>query len=105
MTKKLLIIGGASLVGSTIINYAKDDYEIFATENKTSINNPKVSSIKLDLLKDKNQIIDYIKQIKPDSVIHTVAFPNVDFCESNQELSDLLHVEITKEIYKNMFCH
>ena len=100
MTKKLLIIGGASLVGSTIINYAKDNYEIFATENNTSINNPKVSSIKLDLIKNKKQIIDYIKKIKPDSVIHTVAFPNVDFCESNHELTDLLHVEITKEITK-----
>ena len=87
MEKKLLIIGGASLVGSTIINYAKDNYEIFATENNTPVNNPKASSIKLDLIKDKKQIIDYIKKIKPDSVIHTVAFPNVDFCESNHELT------------------
>jgi dTDP-4-dehydrorhamnose reductase len=98
MAKKLLIIGGASLVGSTIINYAKDNYEIFATENNIPVNNPKVSSIKLDLIKDKKQVIDYIKKIKPDAVIHTVAFPNVDFCESNHKLTDLLHVKITKEI-------
>jgi len=98
MSKKLLIIGGASLVGNAIIDYAKDDYEIFATENNTPINNPKVSSIKLDLLDDKKQILDYIEKIKPSAVIHTVAFPNVDFCESNPELTNLLHVKITKEI-------
>ncbi len=98
MSKKLLIIGGASLVGNTIINYATDDYEIFATEHNTPVNNPKVSSLKLDLLADRKQIINYIEKIKPSAVIHTVAFPNVDFCESNHELTDLLHVKITEEI-------
>ena len=98
MSKKLLIIGGASLVGSTIIDYATDDYEIFTTENNTPITNPKVSSIKVNLLDEKKQILDYIEKIKPSAVIHTVAFPNVDFCESNHELTDLLHVKITKDI-------
>ena len=98
MAKKLLIIGGASLVGSTIIDYATNNYELFATENNTSINNPKIHSAKINLLDDKKQIVDYIEKIKPDAVIHTVAFPNVDFCESNHKLTDLLHVKITKEI-------
>ena len=98
MPKKLLIIGGASLVGSTIIDYAKDNYEIFTTENNTPITNSKVSSIKLNLLDDKKHILDYIEKIKPSAVNHTVAFPNVDFCESNHELTDLLHVKITKDI-------
>ena len=98
MSKKLLIIGGTGLVGSTIIKYATKDYEIFATENNTPIVNPKVSSIKLDLLTDSKKIIDYIEKVKPSAVIHTVAFPNVDFCETNHELTDLLHVQITKEV-------
>ena len=98
MPKKLLIIGGASLVGNTIIDYAKDDYELFATEHNIPINNPKVSSVKLDLLDGGKKIIDYIKKIKPSAVIHTVAFPNVDFCELNPKLTDSLHVKITEEI-------
>ena len=98
MSKKLLIIGGASLVGSTIIDYATDDYELFATEHKIPIDNPKVSSVKLDLLDGGKKIIDYIKKIKPSAVIHTVAFPNVDFCELNPKLTDSLHVKITEEI-------
>ena len=69
MPKKLLIIGGASLVGSTIIDYAKDNYEIFTTENNTPITNSKVSSIKLNLLDDKKHILDYIEKIKPSAVI------------------------------------
>ncbi len=98
MPKKLLIIGGASLVGSTIINYAQNDYEIFATKNITPIDNPKVSLLQVDLLENKTKILDYIKKIKPEAVIHTVAFPNVDFCESNHKLTDLLHVKITEDI-------
>ncbi len=100
MSKKLLIIGGASLVGNAIIDYATNDYEIFATEHNLPVINPKISSLKLDLLSDRNLIIDYIEKIKPSAVIHTVAFPNVDFCESNHELTDLLHVKITEEISK-----
>ena len=32
--KKLLIIGGAGLVASTLIKYAKNDYNIHITINK-----------------------------------------------------------------------
>jgi dTDP-4-dehydrorhamnose reductase len=103
MSKKLLIIGGAGLVGSTIINYNQNDYEIFTTENINSIDNPKVFSLQINLLENKTKILDYIEKIKPEAVIHTVAFPNVDFCESNHELTDLLHVKITEDISK--ICH
>ena len=35
MSKKLLIIGGTGLVGSTIIKYATKDYEIFSKGHRT----------------------------------------------------------------------
>ena len=100
MSQKMLIIGGTSLVGSTLIEYASKNYQIYVTEHDTPFSNPKIQSIKIDLLKERKKIIEYIEKIKPAYVIHTVAFPNVDFCETHNELADLLHVDVTRDIVK-----
>ena len=98
MSQKILVIGGASLVGSTFIDYAPNDAEIAATLHNSSENKSHNTSEKIDLIKDRNKISEYINKIRPEVVIHTVAFSSVDFCETNNELANLLHVEITKDI-------
>ena len=100
MSQKILIIGGTSLVGSTFLDYAPKDYEISVTEHDTTFTQSNIRSEKIDLLKDRNKISEYIHKIKPKAVIHTVAFSSVDFCEANHDLANLLHVEITKDITK-----
>ena len=98
MSQKILIIGGTSLVGSTFLKYAPKNSELFVTEHELSFTESNITSKKIDLLKDKNKISEYIREINPAVVIHTVAFSSVDFCETNQKSADLLHVEITKDI-------
>ena len=98
MSQKILVIGGASLVGSTFIDYASKGAEIFVTLRNSSDNKSHKTSDKIDLIKDRYKISEYIDKIKPELVIHTVAFSSVDFCETNNELANLLHVEITKDI-------
>ena len=100
MSQKILVIGGSSLVGSTFIDYAPKDSEIFVTLHNTSESKSNNIFEKIDLIKDRNKISEYINKIKPETVIHTVAFPSVDFCETNHELSSLLHVKITRDITK-----
>ena len=85
---------------SAFIDNAPKDFEIFVTEHDVSFTQPNITSKKIDLLKDKNKISEYIRKIKPAAVIHTVAFSSVDFCETNHELANLLHFEITKDITK-----
>ena len=50
MKKKLLLIGGASLIGSSIINQFKHDYELHLTFNETPVNSD-FPQTKLNLLK------------------------------------------------------
>ena len=100
MSQKILVIGGSSLVGSTFIDYVPKDSEIFVTLHNTSESKSNNIFEKIDLIKDRNKISEYINKIKPETVIHTVAFPSVDFCETNHELSSLLHVKITRDITK-----
>jgi dTDP-4-dehydrorhamnose reductase len=97
MKKKLLLIGGASLVGSAIIDEFKNDYDIHLTFNQTPVNY-NFSQTKLNLLDDRNQISSVIRNLNPDVVVNTVAYPNVDFCETNQDKANLLHVLITNDL-------
>jgi len=93
---KVLIIGENSLVGSTLSNYAKNNFDLFHTYHNITTNNK--NSIQIDIVKETHKILDLIKKIKPDLVIHTVAYANVDFCEKNNHDANFLHVTVTQKI-------
>lgn len=98
MKKKLLIIGGSGLVGSTLVNYSMDDYETILTYNKNKPKNQNLKSFHIDLLKNKNEILDLIQTIEPNFIVHTAAHSSVDLCETNHDLANELHVDVTKDI-------
>lgn len=98
MVPKLLIIGGSGLVGSTLIKYALPNFSITATFNKNEIISDDIFLRKIDLLENRNDVIDIIKKWKPDITVNTVALSNVDLCETDPNLATVLHVDVTKEI-------
>lgn len=98
MKNKLLIIGGSGFVGNTLTNYAKDNYDVILTYNKNKPENSNLQSFQIDLLKNKDKIIDLIQKLKPNFIVHTVAHPSVDLCETNHDLANELHVDVTKDI-------
>lgn len=98
MKKKLFIIGGSGLVGSTLVDYAINDFDIHVTYNKNLPENTDVKSTKIDLLKEKTKIVSLLESIKPDIVIHTAAHSSVDLCEEDHKIADLLHVDVTQKI-------
>ncbi len=103
MSQKMLIVGGSGLVGSTLAQYAMPNYDLHVTINKNKITLTKAHISKIDLLEDRLAIINLIKTSNPDIVINTVAHSSVDLCETNPELANLLHVDITKDIAT--ICH
>ena len=96
--KKILIIGGSGFVGSNLIQYIPNDWEIFCTYNTTPITNSQIKSYKIDLLDNPNEIINLIKNVQPHYIVDTVAFPSVDFCEEQPSIANKLHVDTTKII-------
>lgn len=96
--KKILILGGSGLVGSTLIKYLPSEWIISLTFNSNKIIIPNIESFKVDFLENIEEIIFLIKKIVPDYIIHAVAFPSVDFCEENPNIANNLHVNTTKLI-------
>ena len=58
---KVLIIGGNSLVGSTLSNYVKDTFDLYHTYHNTTISSK--NSIQIDLVKEPQKILDLINKI------------------------------------------
>ena len=94
---KFLILGGSGLVGSTMINYVKNDYDVIFSYNKNKINIPNTKQFQIDLLNDNN-IETIIQHYNPDVVLHTIAHSSVDLCETDHNIADKLHINATKKI-------
>ena len=72
---KILITGSNGMLGHDLIEALKDNHELVLTTSKT-----------LDIT-DKEQVFDFISQNKPDIVINSAAYTDVDGCEENPDLA------------------
>ena len=70
---KVLITGSNGMLGHDLIEVLKDEHELILTTSKT-----------LDIT-DKDKVIEFIGENKPDVVINSAAYTDVDGCEENQE--------------------
>lgn len=83
---KIMIIGGTGLLGYHIIDIALEKgYRVYATYHRTLPPKELESRwISLDV-EDSNKVYDIISEVKPDIIIHTAAYTDVDGCEVNRE--------------------
>lgn len=93
---KLLVIG-CGLLGSKLINLVKEKYKTFATYNKELSAIKDVDFFQLNI-NDKKNVMDVIKKVQPDYIIHTAALTNVDECETNRELAYKTNVDGTRNV-------
>ena len=72
---KILITGSNGMLGHDLIEALKDNHELILTTSKT-----------LDIT-DRQKTVDFICDAKPDIVINSAAYTDVDGCEENQKLA------------------
>ena len=72
---KILITGSNGMLGHDLQEVLSDRHELVLTTSKT-----------LDIT-DKQHTIDFICEVKPDIVINSAAYTDVDGCEENQDLA------------------
>ena len=93
---KILVIGGSGFLGYNIVKHLQSkQHDVTFTYNKNSI--PEMDGVKLNITK-KEDIINLIKILKPDLLIHTPSVSSVDLCETDHKIADLINVEGIKNI-------
>jgi dTDP-4-dehydrorhamnose reductase len=93
---KLLVTGASGLVGTRLTGVAvKAGHEVIAIYNQHEINVP--NALQVDL-KEENKIAKIIKDSDSDVVIHLASVTNVDLCEQDPHLADLVNAVTTRNI-------
>ena len=72
---KILITGSNGMLGHDLEKVLSDKHELVLTTSKT-----------LDIT-DKQHTIDFIREVKPDIIINSAAYTDVDGCEENQNIA------------------
>ena len=94
---KILVIGGSGRIGFDLCQFFSEKHQIFPTFNEHDITNFFLNAKKLDAT-NFNDVITLFDLIKPDVVLHTAALTNVDLCETNHKLADIMNVKTTENI-------
>jgi len=98
---KILVLGGNGLIGRKIVEKLKNRFDVISTHNKKSPSKD-IQSVKISLPKDFALLKNLIEKEKPNIIINTMAYSNLDFCEENKEEVFSLHVDMTDKI--SMIC-
>ena len=85
--KKIFVTGSNGLLGQATVRLFRQHYEIFgcdlSKEAVEDLSDP-YKYFQLDLT-DRNAVNRVLNEVKPDVIINTAAFTNVDRCESENE--------------------
>lgn len=94
---KILLTGGAGILGGYLIETAPDLVQLVATHHKNIPQGLGCDFVPLDIT-DTAATSRLCLELKPDVVIHTAGAANVDFCQKNPEQGYQGNVTGTKNI-------
>jgi len=105
--KRMLITGISGLLGNNLGIYFQNQYEILGLYNSNRIELENIRTAQADILSPNGGFRKAVEEFHPDVVVHCASLTNVDFCESNKELTSRINIEGTKVVVdslKNIDC-
>jgi dTDP-4-dehydrorhamnose reductase len=92
--RKLLVTGASGLLGSKIVEIAKNDYTVIPLHKTKPLHS---NSLKLDITSTA-EVLNLFHKLKPHAVIHAASETNVDKCETQKEHAWKINVEGTRNV-------
>jgi dTDP-4-dehydrorhamnose reductase len=92
--RKLLVTGASGLLGSKIVEIAKNDYTVIPLHKTKPLHS---NSLELDITSTA-EVLNLFHKLKPYAVIHAASETNVDKCETQEEHAWKINVEGTRNV-------
>lgn len=93
---RILVIGGSGMLGQQLVYLLKQhDFDVYATYHSEPINED--GFFPLDIT-NADDTVSFIEKIKPDAIVSTAAFTNVDKCEELKDTAFKINVTGTKNV-------
>jgi dTDP-4-dehydrorhamnose reductase len=93
---KLLVTGGSGLMGSKVAEIGlQKGYEVFSGYAHHLPTHG--TAVKIDLRNDSS-VVEAVKAVRPDVIIHTAALTDVDVCETDKNLAYRMNAQATKTL-------
>lgn len=93
MKKTVVVIGASGFIGQPVFERLAAEFDVVGTFES----HPKPGLEQLDIT-DAKSILSFFKRHQPDYVVHLAAVTDVDLCEREPALAQLVHVNGTKNI-------
>ena len=93
---KIVFTGISGLLGGYFSKLKSPGYELLGVADNNVVDNGKYL-FKVDIT-DKEQVLDFVKKIKPDVIVHAASIGNVDYCESHPDEAFRVNLEGTKNV-------
>jgi dTDP-4-dehydrorhamnose reductase len=96
--KSVLVLGGSGLVGSYLIRRLVEDTRVTATYSTSEAGDAKVSWVPFKYPQDALTLSGIIDDSSPEVIVNNIAYPSVDYCETNKADAYDLHVRLVEQL-------
>jgi dTDP-4-dehydrorhamnose reductase len=96
--RKCAITGGGGFVAGSVIHQAPPDWEMHALSGKPPLARRKGLVWHTLDVKKPEEVKRTLAAIAPDAVIHAAAIADIDSCERNPDLAQLINVTLTQAV-------
>ncbi|MEN6465441.1 MAG: UDP-4-amino-4,6-dideoxy-N-acetyl-beta-L-altrosamine transaminase [Syntrophaceae bacterium] len=103
----MLITGISGLLGNNLGLYFQNKFDVLGLYHSNRIELENIRTSHADISSPNGGLSGAVEQFRPDVVIHCASLTNIDFCESNRDLTSRINIEGTKcvvESLKDMDC-
>ncbi len=95
----MLVVGASGLVGSNLVEAARDGWEVYGTFWRNRVDFERVEELQLDV-RDFQQVSAIVKAVRPAVVVHTSALMDVDGCQRDPAAAEEVNRMGTRHLVK-----
>ena len=104
MARKLMVTGYGGFVAGSVVWQAlrTGDWDVYALSLiEAPEERERFHCIQFDLC-DSARLEEVLAEVRPDAVVHTAAFADIDYCQNNRADAKRVNVSVTRELAR--FC-